>query len=58
LKAEKNVKKTKKKRQKVSESKEKRGNVRKIEKKDAKRRTNCAVFSKPGILLVRGEDFV
>jgi len=43
---EKKVKKLKKKRQKVFTKREKRGNVRKIEKNDAKRRTICGVFSK------------
>jgi len=38
----------KKKRQKVSKEGEKRGKVRKIEKKDAKSCTICGVFSKSG----------
>jgi len=42
----KNVKKLKKKRQKVQKSGEKRGKRIKIEKKDAKRRAICGVFSK------------
>jgi len=44
----KNVKKLKKKLQNDKEKGKKRKKRRKIEKKDAKRRTNCDVFSKSG----------
>jgi len=44
----KNVKKLKKKLQNDNEQRKKRGKVRKIEKKDAKRCAICGVFSKSG----------
>ena len=44
----------KKKLQNDKEKRKKRGNVRKIEKKDAKRCAICGVFSKSGIFPVSG----
>ena len=54
----KNVIKMKKKLQNDKEKRKKRGKVRKIEKKDAKRCAFCGVFSKSYIFLVLGADWV